>query len=143
MLRLKHFHTQLRRDLDLPETLNNTIAEYLFPETAFAIGDIEKNLTPQDLRPYGEFSLQFSNRHRMYFANQEVGELLYPTISDRIAYGSLPFTANQSFYEVQQARILIIDHTTGNNGNILPEEFAIGLVGDCWGKVSPDPFVTT
>jgi hypothetical protein len=72
----------------------------------------------------------------MYFSDSQVGELLYPNPSDRIAYGSLPFTPNRTFHELKEMRVLVIDDSTGENGGILPLEAARRLVGDCHGKLS-------
>ena len=36
---IKHFDTLTRVDLDIQENIQNALAEYLFPDTEFAIGE--------------------------------------------------------------------------------------------------------
>jgi hypothetical protein len=72
----------------------------------------------------------------MYFSDRPVRDLLYPNPSDGAAYGSLAFTPCQKFSQIHQARVLIIDDSTGENNGILPPEQAKKLVGDCHGKLS-------
>ncbi len=48
------------------------------------------------------------------------------------------FTPCQSFEEINNARILIVDHETGENGEIMPPDMAKELVGDCRGKISAE-----
>jgi hypothetical protein len=146
MLTLHHFDTNTRVELELNETVAHCVASYLFPKARFSVGHLNSDTaTPNDLRPYRSQSLQFSSGQRMYFSDQPVGELLYPTPSDRAAYGSLPFTPCKSFHELRQMRVLVIDHETGDSNGVLsdPEgirsagrQFAKELVGDCWGKMS-------
>lgn len=137
-IELEHFDTKLRRNLDISEKVENSLAEYLFPETEFAIGAIYKDSTnPNDLREYNGKTLQFSSGERMYFATEEVRDLVYPNKSDGAAYGSLVFTPCRSFSE-QSVRILVVDDATGENGGIMPPDQAKKLVGDCYGKISRD-----
>jgi hypothetical protein len=138
-LQLTHFDTKLRLDLAVKEPVRNCLAEYLFPDASFALGEVDpETVKASDLREYQGMSLQFASGQRMYFCDRNVGELLYPNPSDRIAYGSLPFTPNRTFHELQQMRVLVIDDGTGENGGILPNEVARRLVGDCHGKLSLD-----
>lgn len=51
------------------------------------------------------------------------------------AYGSNMFTPCKSFEEREKLRVLVVDAITGENGNILPKEEAIKLVGDGDGKI--------
>ncbi len=135
-IELPHFDTRLKLYSNNSEKLEHTVAEYLFPKQRWAIGDVEKeNCRPEHLRPFDGLSLQFSSRHRMFYGASQVAPLLYPNLSDRTAYGSLPFTSNRSFNELR-AKILVIDDGTGENGGILPPELARRLVGDCYGKLS-------
>jgi hypothetical protein len=138
MLTLHHFDTNTRVELELNETVAHCVASYLFPKARFSVGHIDRDAaTPNDLRPYRSQTLQFSSGERMYFSDQPVGELLYPTPSDRAAYGSLPFTPCKSFHELRRMRVLVIDHETGDSGGVLGDrQFAKELVGDCWGKMS-------
>jgi len=138
MLTLHHFDTNTRVELELNETVAHCVASYLFPKARFSVGHLNRDAaTPHDLRPYRSQSLQFSSGQRMYFSDQPVGELLYPTPSDRAAYGSLPFTPCKSFHELRRMRVLVIDHETGDSNGVLSDRhFAKELVGDCWGKMS-------
>jgi hypothetical protein len=136
-LYLTHFDTKLRQDLQLKEPIKNCLAEYLFPDAQFALGEINRDtVKAEDLREYQGMSLQFAAGKRMYFSDCPVRDLLYPNPSDGAAYGSLPFTPCQKFSQLQQARVLIIDDSTGENNGILPREQAKKLVGDCHGKLS-------
>lgn len=135
-LTVKHFDTKLKQDTDISETLNNTLAEYLFPGTEFAIGVVyPEGSTAKDLGEYEGKTLQFSSGQRMYFASSEVRDLVYPNPSDGAAYGSLPFTPNKTFQE-KTVRVLVVDDATGENGGMMPTDAARRLVGDCYGKVS-------
>ena len=135
---VNHFDTLTRQDLDIQENIQNSLAEYLFPDTEFAIGSIYENITtPDHLNKYQDKTLQFASGERMYFTDQEVRSSIYPKASDGAAYGSLVFTPCQSFEEID-AKVLIVDHETGANGGIIPTDMAKGLVGDCWGKISID-----
>ncbi len=136
-LYLSHFDTKLRQDLQVQEPIKNCLAEYLFPDAQFALGEINSNTVKvKDLQDYQGMSLQFSARKRMYFSDRPLRDWLYPNPSDGAAYGSLLFTPCQKFSLIQQARVLIIDDNTGENNDILPKEQAKRLVGDCHGKLS-------
>ncbi|WP_013320609.1 hypothetical protein [Gloeothece verrucosa] len=136
-LYLAHFDTKLRQDLELREPIKNCLAEYLFPDAKFTLGEINPDtVKAEDLRAYKGMSLQFASGKRMYFSERPVRDLLYPNASDGAAYGSLPFTPCQKFSEVRQARVLIIDDSTGASDGILPLQEAKKLVGDCYGKMS-------
>ena len=136
-INVKHFDTLTRQDLDVEENIKNSLAEYLFPDTEFAIGSIYQDITTSEhLDQYQEKTLQFASGERMYFADSSARSLVYPNQSDGAAYGSLVFTPCQEFKEVE-ARVLVVDHETGANGGILPPETAKELVGDCYGKISP------
>ncbi|ACK72237.1 conserved hypothetical protein [Gloeothece citriformis PCC 7424] len=136
-LYLTHFDTKLRQDLEVSEPLKNCLAEYLFPDTKFALGEINPDtVKAEDLRAYKGMSLQFASGKRMYFSERPVRDLLYPNASDGAAYGSLPFTPCQKFSEIKRARVLIIDDSTGENNGILLPQVAKKLVGDCHGKMS-------
>ena len=135
-IKIDHFDTLTRQDLDIEENIQNSLAEYLFPDTEFAIGSIYQEITtPEHLDKYQDKTLQFASGERMYFADNEVRALAYPRDSDGASYGSLVFTPCQSFDEID-ARVLIVDHETGANGGIMPSDIAKGLVGDCYGKVN-------
>lgn len=136
MLTLTHFHTKTRQALDSYDTINNCLAEYLFPETEFSLGIVyPKGTQPEDLQGYEGKSLQFATGKRMYFADANVGEQLYPVASDRTAYGSLPFTPCLSLQEVT-ASVLVVDDITGSNGGLFSVSQAKEWVGDCFGRIS-------
>lgn len=131
-LKLQHFDTKLKQDLDVREKIDNCLGEYLFPGTEFAVGMVYKEAaTPVDLEQYQGKTLQFASGERLYFASQDVRDLLYPTASDGAAYGSLVFTPNKSFIEKKELRVLVVNDSTGANGEIMPPDVAKKLVGDC------------
>ena len=139
-LQLNHFDTRLKQNLDIQEKIDNTLAEYFFPETEFALGMVYKEgTTAADLQEYEGKTLQFASEDRMYFATERVRERIYPNPSDGAAYGNLVFTPNQKFSEHQNVRILVIDDSLeklGQNGGLIPIDEAKKLVGDCHGKIS-------
>lgn len=66
-IRLPHFDTKTRTDLDLVEEIELCMAHYLFPETSFAVGHMTaETARPFELRPYKGHSLQFSSGERLY-----------------------------------------------------------------------------
>ena len=135
-IHIKHFDTLTRKHLDVQENIKNSLAEYLFPDTNFAIGSTYQDITTSEhLDQYQDKTLQFASGERMFFADSSVRALVYPNISDGASYGSLVFTPCQEFKEIN-ARVLIIDDETGANGGIMPPETARNLVGDCYGKIS-------
>ncbi len=136
MLTLPHFHTKLRKPLEEADNIEHCLAEYLFPDTEFALGVVYPEGTQaEDLTVYEDKSLQFSSGERMYFADENVGKKLYPKPSDRAAYGNLPFTPCQSVKEIQ-AKILIVDDQTGENGHFFGKDTAKKWFGDCFGRIS-------
>ena len=138
-LHLQHFDTKLRKTLSIQEKIDNSLAEYFFPNTEFALGLAYEGATNvKDLTEHGDKTLQFASGKRLYFADQAVREQLYPNPSDGAAYGSLVFTPSRQFFEKKQVRILVIDDATGANGGLLPSDIARKLVGDCYGKVSQE-----
>ncbi|MDV3001145.1 MAG: hypothetical protein N5P05_002751 [Chroococcopsis gigantea SAG 12.99] len=138
-LYLSHFDTKLRQDLGVKERIKNCLAEYLFPDVEFALGEIDpQNVEAKDLREYEGMTLQFASRERMYFSAFGVRDWLYPNPSDGAAYGSLAFTPCQKFSETPKMRVLVIDDSTGDSNGILPKSEALRLVGDCHGKTSPE-----
>jgi hypothetical protein len=138
-IQLSYFDTKLHTDTGIKEEVRNTLAEYLFPEVEFAVGEIYPDATTkQDLLEYEGKTAQFANGRRVYFASDEVREKIYPNMSDGAAYGSLVFTPCKDFQEKQNLRILIVDDETGDSGGILDKEEAKKLVGDCYGRMSPE-----
>ena len=135
VLKIDHFNTLTRQNLNTDEKIKNSLAEYLLPDTTFSIGAVYQNITtPEHLENYENKSLQFASGERMYFADKEVRSLVYPNQSDGAAYGSLIFTPCQSLEEID-ARILVIDDETGASGGMMPPDEAKQLVGDCYGKI--------
>jgi hypothetical protein len=138
-LNILHFDTKLQAPTDIKDVVKNSLAEYLFPDTKFAAGNIyENSTTPKELEKYEDMTPQFSSGKKVYFGSHEVREKVYPNRSDGAAYGSLVFTPCQDFKELLNLRILVVDDATGENGGILPNDQAKRLVGDCYGRMSPD-----
>ena len=136
-IKLSHFDTKLHADTGIKEEVRNTLAEYLFPDVEFAVGEIYPDATTKaDLLQYKGKTAQFANGRRVYFASDEVREKVYPNMSDGAAYGSLVFTPCKDFLEKQNLRILILDDETGDSGGILNKDEAKKLVGDCYGRMS-------
>ncbi len=143
MITLTHFDTRTNEVLETQEQIENSIAEYFFPNTRFAIGKVY----PEDVREedLGErdngMSLQFANGKRMYFSDKEVRKEIYPVESDGAVYGSLPFTSCKDFLEIKNALVLVIDHETGmssadGKNNVVAPESGKHLVSDSWGQIS-------
>jgi hypothetical protein len=138
-INIPHFDTKLNALTDIKEQVKNSLAEYLFSDTAFAVGNIyENSTTPKELEKYEEMTPQFSNGKKIYFGSKEVREKVYPNMSDGAAYGSLVFTPCKDFKELLNLRVLVVDDATGENGGIIPNEQAKRLVGDCYGRMNPD-----
>ena len=156
---LRHFDTKTKQDTEIAEELKNTLAEYLYPATQFAIGtaypeatvaaDLQPQIVQLDDEGTGvEMHLQFSSGSRMFFADHpDVRDQLYPVKSDGAPYGSLVFTACRSFEELKKVRVLVVDDTTGENvkvagadgkeRDLIDREIAKRLVGDCKGMCTP------
>ncbi|MBD2605945.1 hypothetical protein H6G81_15805 [Scytonema hofmannii FACHB-248] len=139
-LTLKHFDTKLKLDTGVEEKIENSLAEYLYPDVEFAIGTVYPgSTTAQDLEEHEGKTLQFAAGERMYFASDDkVRDSIYPNASDGAAYGSLLFTPCRDFKELKNLRLIVIDDATGENGGFLPLDVAKNLVGDCYGKISLD-----
>ncbi len=136
-LHLSHFDTRLKQDLQVKEPIKNCLAEYLFPDIKFALGEINpQKVQAKDLQEYQGMNLQLSSGRRMYFLDQPVREKVYPSPSDGAAYGSLLFTPCQKFSVLKKVRVLVVNDLTGETNGILPPEQAKRLVGDCYGKMS-------
>ncbi len=140
-LKLNQFDTKTKQDTGIEQKLDKVLAQYLFPNTKFSIGIAYPDATiPEDLEEDldGIGSLQFSSGTRMFFAdNPDVRSLLYPNPSDGAAY-PLPFTPCQSFHELRDVRVLVIDDITGENGDVIAANDALKLVGDCKGLIDRD-----
>jgi hypothetical protein len=141
-LLIEHFDTKTQQSLQINETFNNTLAGYFFPEAKFSLGTVYQQTTPEELQNIAGKTLQFANGDKFYFATRDAGansrslrDLIFPVASDAAAYGSIPFTGNLSFSEVENARILVINDETGENGIGLEPEVAKKLVGDCFCKI--------
>jgi hypothetical protein len=141
VLTIPHFEPKLKIFLDIKQSINNSLAEYLFDDTQFSVAVIDTETTrPKDLEAWSEQTAQFANGKRVYFADKPVRKEVYPVDSDGAAYGSLLFTPCTQFREIT-ARVLVIDDSTGNthtepSQNLLTPQGAKNLVGDCYGKIS-------
>lgn len=147
----KHFDTRLNQWIENPsdpsgiltEELENTLLEAFFPEATndFSFGHIDENSAPEDLYNHPEnHILLLSSGGRLVYGPAkylEKIEAICPDRKDRGAYGSIFIGACQNAVN-QQVNILIVDDITGENGEILPNDYAWRLVGDCHGKISPE-----
>ena len=105
-IKVRHFDTLTRQDLDIEENIKNSLAEYLFPDTEFAIGSIYQDITtPEHLDTYQGKTLQFASEERMYFGSDQTRESIYPRDSDGASYGSLVFTPCQEFKEINARKM--------------------------------------
>jgi hypothetical protein len=134
---IQHFDTRTQKKLDIKESFKNTVAEYLFPDTTFTLGTVYDKTTPEELRRVENQTLEFTNGKKFYWADAPVRERLFPNASDGAAYGSLVFTSCLNFTEVENVRVLVIDHETGENPLGLDPQEAKKLVGDCWCRSDP------
>jgi hypothetical protein len=72
-LNILHFDTKLQAPTDIKDVVKNSLAEYLFPDTKFAAGNIyENSTTPKELEKYEDMTPQFSNGKKVYFGSHEV-----------------------------------------------------------------------
>ncbi|NJO30960.1 MAG: hypothetical protein HC874_27950, partial [Richelia sp. SL_2_1] len=139
VLKLNHFDTKTKQDMGTEEKLENTLAQYLFPNVEFSIGTAYPEATiPQDLQEHNGMTLQFCTGKRMIYASDpNIRSMLYPNPSDGAAY-PLPFTPCRNFHELENVRILVVDDATGENGGVIAISDAIKMVGDCKGLIDKD-----
>ena len=149
-LEFKHFDTRLNQwihtdgdnknpDSILTEKLDNTLLEFYFPDKQFSFGHIDEHSTPEDLKnhPDGHILL-LSSKTRLLYGSPECLEIidkLCPDRKDRGAYGSI-FLGGCKNSIHPQLNILIVDDSNGDNGNILSNDLAYKMVGDCYGQIS-------
>ncbi|MBD2181835.1 hypothetical protein H6G03_12080, partial [Planktothrix sp. FACHB-1375] len=150
-LQFKHFDTRLNQWIENPsdpsgiltEELQNTLLEAFFPDAKndFSFGHIDENSAPEDLYNHPEnHVLLLSSGGRLVYGPQkylETIQAICPDQKDRGAYGSIFIGACQNAVK-HPVNILIVDDITGENGDILPNDIAWRLVGDCHGKISPE-----
>lgn len=150
-LQFKHFDTRLNQWIENPsdpsgiltEELQNTLLEAFFPNATndFSFGHIDENSAPEDLYNHPEnHVLLLSSGGRLVYGPQkylETIQAICPDQKDRGAYGSIFIGACQNAVK-HPVNILIVDDITGENGDILPNDIAWRLVGDCHGKISPE-----
>ncbi len=148
-LKFRHFDTRLNEWIKnssdpsgiLIEELDNTLLEAFFPNTEndFSFGHLDENSAAQDLynHPEGDVLLLSSGGRLVYGPQEYLSriEALCPDRKDRGAYGSIFIGACQNAI-LRPLNILIINDETGENGNILDNDAAWRLVGDCHGKIS-------
>lgn len=147
-LKLHHFDTKTGDEIteeNEPEIIKHSLAEYFASyydqeEVEFKIGVIDPRTTEvNDLTKHGDQSLQFSSGDRFFFSNKDnLRDQIFPNPSDGAAYGSNVFTECNSFCEIEDAKVLIIDDETGANGIGLDAEEAKKLVDDCYGFIDKD-----
>jgi hypothetical protein len=136
-LSVQYFDLLTQKNLEIPPiAFKNTVAEYLFPNTAVSLASFYAQTTPEQLQNLVGKTLQFSNTNKGYFTDtgKEL-DAIYPVVSDGAAYGSIPFTECRNFHELTQAKIAIVDDATGENSLGLEPETAKRLVGDCYGQI--------
>jgi hypothetical protein len=149
-LEFKHFDTRLNQwihtdgdnknpDSILTEELDNTLLEFYFPGKQFSFGHIDEHSTPEYLRnhPDGQ-TLLLSSKTRLLYGSLECLEIidkLCPDRKDRGAYGSI-FLGGCKNSIHEELNILIVDDFNGDNGNILSNDLAYKMVGDCYGQIS-------
>jgi hypothetical protein len=112
---IEHFDTKTQKKLNIKENFKNTVAEYLFTGVTFTLGTVYDKTKPNELRRVENQTLALTNGKKFYFADAPVRSRLFPNDSDGTVYGSLPFTACLNFTEVENVRVLVIDHETGEN----------------------------
>jgi hypothetical protein len=148
MLEIKHFdsHTgkwiqdPLKKDEIFTEKLDNTLLELYFPNGKFSFAKIDEATTEAELRnnqPEGQVLL-LSSKTRMLFGEKEYRDRLdkiLPDLKDRGAYGSI-FLGSCTNAINKKINLLVVDDANGKNGDLLPDDFAFQLTGDCHGKVS-------
>lgn len=133
-----HIDPKLKTHKGTYQEITNSLAEYFFPDTRYAIAQIEEGVTkPEDLS-LPNMTPEFSNGKKVYFATEQVRDKVYPLMSDGAAYGSLVFTPCKDFKELKDVRILVVDDQTGENGGVMSEEEARRMTGDCYGRMTPD-----
>lgn len=149
-LKFRHFDTRLNEWIKNPsdpsgiltEELDNTLLEAFFPnaQTDFSFGHLDENSAAQDLynHPEGDVLLLSSGGRLVYGPQEYLSQIeaFCPDRKDRGAYGSIFIGACQNAV-LRPLNILIINDETGENGNILADDVAWRLVGDCHGKISP------
>ncbi|RCJ19092.1 hypothetical protein A6770_32445 [Nostoc minutum NIES-26] len=123
----------------LTEKLDNTLIEFYFLNKQFSFGHIDEHSTPSDLRNHPDgHTLLLSSKTRLLYGSSEGLEIidkLCPDRKDRGAYGSIFLGACKNAIN-EELNILVVDDTTGENGNILSKNLAYKLVGDCYGQIS-------
>ncbi|MFN6568223.1 hypothetical protein [Dendronalium sp. ChiSLP03b] len=149
-LQFQHFDTRLNQwihtDGDnrnpqsiLTEKLDNTLLEFYFPDKQFYFGHIDEHSTPSDLRNHPDgHTLLLSSKTRLLYGLPDCLEIidkLCPDRKDRGAYGSIFLGACKNAIN-EELNILVVDDATGENGNILSNNLAYKLVGDCYGQIS-------
>jgi hypothetical protein len=148
-LTLKHFDTKSGKNLDIEENVENSLAEYFFPDTEFDVGTIHTWSSPEDLEKEHEGKkIQFAAQGRGYYASDDVRYEVFNNDSEALIRSKLLFTpcaptelkkqGIEGFQELTNVRILVVDEKTGSNGGMMPPDVAKKLVGDCHGKVTPD-----
>ena len=148
-LTFNHFDTKSGKNLGIEEKVENSLAEYFFPDTQFDVGTIHAWSKPEDLeKEHDGKTIQFAAQGRGYYASDDIANDVFRNDSEILIRGKLLFTpcaptelkkaGIESFQELQTVRILVVNEETGENGGNLPPDVAKSLVGDCHGKISPD-----
>ncbi|MBD2683442.1 hypothetical protein, partial [Nostoc sp. FACHB-857] len=127
----------------LTEKLDNTLLEFYFSGKQFSFGHIDEYSKASDLKnhPDGQILLLSSKTRLLYGHPECLSEIekLCPDRKDRGAYGSIFLGACQNSIH-EQLNILIVDDNNGENGNILSNDLAYKMVGDCYGQISTEVY---
>jgi hypothetical protein len=140
---LEHFCTKTGKPIiangePIIEKIEHCLAEYFAPNATFKLGVIYQGLTTEeDLKQFASqgLSLEFSADRRFYFMDERLREKLFDQPHFGAAYGSNLFTPCKSFSDRENLRVLVVDAKTGENGGVMSNSDAIGLVGDGDGKI--------
>ncbi|MCL1474673.1 hypothetical protein [Argonema antarcticum] len=140
---LEHFCTKTGKPIvvdgqAVTEIIEHCLAEYLAPNATFKIGAVYSSVTTEaDLQKFNEqgLTLQFASDDRFYFMDKELRSNIFDQPHFGAAYGSNMFTPCKSFEEREKLKVLVVDASTGENGDILTKEEAIKLIGDGDGKI--------
>src|SRR3569832_1261760 len=92
-LTLNHFDTKSGKNLGIEEKVENSLAEYFFPDTQFDVGTIHAWSKPEDLEKEHEGkTIQFAAQGRGYYASDDIASDVFRNDSEILIRGKLLFT---------------------------------------------------
>lgn len=133
----------------LKEELDNTLLEYLFPDTEFSFGHGDEFTTIDELKNHPDgHKLLISSKSRYLYADEpafEIVDQVFPDRKDRGAYGSILLGECNKGKDSPpplsgKLNVLIVDDETGDNGEVIDKEQAYKLTGDCYGQISDEKY---